>query len=272
MKKHTVVTSLIASAVVLSASNALADSAATIFASPSGTAVTYDNASGAYPVVTAILSRQGYVSGTHTYSSTSFLAQDSTGSLDLFGLNETATGYSPNVGDAVFAQGTYSPFHQIPEIGSLVNIVHVANAAAPGPLVTTIPALNVATTPQSLAGHLLELDNVLITGAGAGGFFPTYAQASIATETFTITDTSLNSMVFFDWVTSYSTAAAFGDMGMAVPTGRVNMIGFVSVNPGTVPTPEFTAIAITSVPEPATLALCGLGGLLLAGYRQRRKA
>ena len=57
MKKNYLLTSLIASTVVLFASNVLADSAITIEGYASGTAVTYDNASGAYPVITAILSQ-----------------------------------------------------------------------------------------------------------------------------------------------------------------------------------------------------------------------
>ncbi len=273
-KNYSLLTGFIASAVVLSASNALASDALQIFGMPSGTAVTYDNASGAYPIVTAILSRQGAVSGAHTYTTTSFLAKDSTGSLDIFGLNETLFGYSPQVGDGIFAQGTNSPFHQIPEVGSLQNIYPTSiGNVVPTTLVATIPQLNVTTLPQSIAGHLIELDNVTISGGGSfSSIFPTYAGGNVS---YTITDGSGNNMIFYDWVTSYSTAAAFG--GQAVPTGPVDLIGFDSVFPGTGTPPtgiaaEFTAIAINVVPEPTTLSLCGAGGLLALMFRLRRKA
>jgi len=270
MKKYNLLTGLVAATVVLSASNALASDAATIFTTPPGTLVTYDNASGAYPVVTAILSRQGAVSGTHTYTSTSLLAQDSTGSLDIFAINETTWGYSPQVGDGIFAQGTNSPFHQIPEIGSLQNFfpTSVGNLV-PGALVATIPQLNVATLPQSIAGHLIELDNVTISGGGSfSSIFPTFAGGNVS---YTITDGSGNNMVFYDWVTSYSTAAALG--GSPVPTGLVDLIGFDSVfTSGSTSTAEFTAIGVIPVPEPATLGLCGAGGLLMLMFRLRRKA
>ena len=268
MKKNYLLTGIIASAVVLFASNASASTAATIFGLPSGTGVTYDNASGAYPVVTAILSRQGAVSGAHTYTTTSFLAQDSTGSLDIFGLNESTWGYSPQVGDAIFVQGTNSPFHQIPEVGSIQNIYQTGVGTAPATLVATIPQLNVATLPQSIAGHLIELDNVTISGGGTfSTVFPTFAGGNVS---YTVTDGSANNMVLYDWVTSYSTAAAFG--GQAVPTGLVDIIGFDSVfTSGSTSTAEFTPIEIISVPEPSILALSALGGLALLLKFRRQK-
>jgi hypothetical protein len=277
MKKNYLLTGFIASAVVLFASNALASTAAQIFTDPIYTFATYDNASGAYPVVTAILSRQGAVSGTHTYTSTSLLAQDSTGSLDIFSINETLYGYSPQVGDTIYAQGQFSPFHQIPEMSmfqsssNAANIFQTGVGSVPSPSVFTIPQLNVATLPQGIAGHLIQLNNVTIGGSGGvGGLFPTYAQATTATETFTITDGSANSMTLFDWVTSYSSSGAFG--GQAVPTGPVDIIGFDSVfTSGSTSTAEFTPISITLVPEPSTLALSALGGLALLLKFRRQK-
>jgi hypothetical protein len=269
MKKNYLLTGLIASAVVLFASNALASTAAAIFPDLTGTVVTYDNASGAYPVVTAILSRQGAVSAGHTYSTTTLLAQDSTGSLDIFGINETTWGYSPQVGDGIYVQGTYSPFHQIPEVETIQNIFQTSAGNPVSPTLATIPQLNVSTLPQSIAGSLIELDNVTISGGGSfSSIFPTYAGGNVS---YTVTDGSANNMVLYDWVTSYSTAAALG--GTAVPTGPVDIIGFDSVfTSGSTSTAEFTPISIISVPEPTTLSLCGGCALLALMFRSRRKA
>jgi hypothetical protein len=269
MKKNYLLTGIIASAVVLFASNALASTAAQIFTDPIYTFATYDNASGNYPVVTAILSRQGAVSGAHTFTTTSFLAQDSTGSLDIFSLNEVTFGYSPMVGDGLSVQGTNSPFHQIPEVGSIQNIFQTsAGNSVPATLVATIPQLNVATLPQGIAGHLIELDNVTISGGGLfSSIFPTYAGGNVS---YTVTDGSANSMVLYDWVTSYSTAAAMG--GNTVPTGLVDIIGFDSVfTSGTTSTAEFTPIEIIPVPEPSILAFSALGGLALLLKFRRQK-
>ena len=267
MKKNYLLTGLIASAVVLSASNALASDALQIYGLPSGTGVTYDNASGAYPVVTAILSRQGAVSGAHTYTTTALLAQDSTGSLDIYGINETTWGYSPQVGDGIYVQGTFSPYHQIPEVGTLQNFFQTSAGNPVSATVATIPQLSVTNLPQSIAGYLIEVDNVTISGGGAySTVFPTYANGNVS---YTITDGSANSMTLYDWVTSYSTDGAMG--GTAVPTGPVDILGFDSVFPGAT-AGEFTPIEILSVPEPTALSLCGAGGLLALMFRLRRKA
>jgi len=272
MKKYFLLSGLIASTVALSASNALAQDAATIYSDPSGTVVTWDNTSGQYPVIDAILSQAGATSGTHTYTTWSFLAQDGDGSLDVFSAL-TGLGYTPTVGDAITVTGTYSPFHQIPEIESVTAITQISSGNSPAAAkILTIPSLNVATLPEGIAGHLIEVQNVTISGAGTNGYFPTYAQANTGTETFTMTDGSSHSMTLFDWVTSYSTCAAFG--GDLVPSGLVTVIGFDSVfTSGTSSTAEFTPIEIIGlqVPEPTTMVLCGAGGLLATIIRLRRK-
>ena len=273
MKKYFLLSGLIAATITLCASNALADDAATIYSDATGTLVTWDDASGQYPVIDAVLSQAGATSGTHTYTSWSFLAQDGDGSLDVFG-SLSGLGYTPTVGDAISVSGTYSPFHQIPEIETVTAITLQSSGNTPAaPKVLTIPSLNVGSLPEGIAGHLIEVDNVTITGTGVGGYFPTYAQATTATETFTMTDGSGNSMTLFDWVTSYSTCAAFG--GSPIPTGPVDLIGFDSVfTSGSTSTAEFTPIAGIPivVPEPMTMGLCGAGGLLALMFRLRRKA
>lgn len=265
MKKYSLLASLVASAVVLFASNALASDILTIEGLASGTAgVTLDST----PVVTAILSQPGTYGG-HAYTGWSFLVQDGTGSLDVFAtaasLASVDPGYTPTVGDVINLTGTYSPFHQIPEMATLTAFSKVGTAVAPGPVVQTIPTLNQGTLPLSTAGYLIEVDNVTISGTPAT--FPNYAGGNVS---YTMTDGSNNSMVFYDWVTSYSTAAAMG--GNPVPSGPVDLVGFDSVfTSGSTSTAEFTAMEVISVPEPATLGLCGAGGLLALMFRLRRK-
>ncbi len=271
MKKYILLSGLIATTVALSASNASAQDAATIYSDPANTLVTWDNTSGRYPVIDAILSQGGATVGGHTFTSWSFLAQDGDGSLDVFG-SLSGLGYTPTVGDAITVSGTYSPYHQIPEIETVTSITQEGTGTPAAAKVLTIPSLNVGSLPEGIAGHLIEVDNVTITGTGVGGYFPTYSQATTATETFTMTDGSGNSMTLFDWVTSYSTCAAFG--GSPIPTGPVDLIGFDSVfTSGGVSSAEFTPIAgIPIVPEPMTMSLCGAGGLLALVLRLRRKA
>jgi hypothetical protein len=263
MKKH-LFSLCFTSAVVSFAATALADNIATIEGNASGTLVTLNSSA----VINAILSQPGTYGG-HTYTGWSFLVQDSTGSLDIFASATTLSGlgYTPAVGDTINVSGTYSPFHQIPEIGTVTAISKVGSGVPAAPVVQTIPTLNQGTLPFSTAGYLLEVDNVTISGGGASSTtFPTYAGGNVS---YTMTDGSANSMVFYDWVTSYSTAAAMA--GNPVPTGPVNMIGFDSVfTSGTTSTAEFTAMEIIPVPEPATFALIGLGlGGLLASRRRQ---
>ena len=156
MKSYCLLTGLIVSTVALSALNALADSAVNIFGYTSGTLATYDNASGSYPVVTAILSQPGTGDG-YTYTTYSFLAQDSSGSLDIFS-SLSGLGYTPTVGDAISISGTYSPYHQIPELATITSItLQSSGNAVSSPSVYTIPQLTASGTgamPQSLAGSL----------------------------------------------------------------------------------------------------------------------
>jgi hypothetical protein len=258
-----------ASATAVSGLNVLADNAFNIFTDPSGTLVTYDNASGNYPVITAILSQPGTVNG-RTYTSWSFLAQDSTGSLDMFGALPSGSSYVPTVGDGISVSGTYSPFHQIPEVGTMTSISLISSGhAAPAVGVSTIPTLNQTTLPQGVAGRLWELDNVTISGAGApGATFGTVNSPSGAM----ITDGSNNSMTFFYWPTSYSTANA-NMANVTIPSGPVNMVGFVSVfTSGGVSTTEFNPISIIGVPEPASLALFGISGSLILTLVLRQRS
>ena len=262
-------TGFIASTVVLFASNALAGSASTIFPDAAGTTVTYDNASGSYPVISAVLSQPGTVDG-YTYTTYSFLAQDSSGSLDIYS-TLSGLGYTPTVGDAISVSGTYSPYHQIPEIATITSIsLHSTGNAVSSTGVFTIPALTASGTgliPQSLAGQLVTLDNVSLYTDSAATIpvscnFATHANVALYAK-----DAGGNIMEIYDWASSYSTCGALG--GTPIPTGLVDITGFLSQSGAF--SPEITPFSIPSVPEPSTLVLSALGGLALLLKFRRQK-
>jgi len=263
MKKTTTI--LTACSVAICASSAMADTAATIFGYASGTAVQYDNASGAFPVVTTILSVPGATVNGKTYSATSgsFLVADATGSLQIFGT--PAATYTPYVGDNIIVNGTYSPYHQLPEIGSVTSVV-LAGSGSPSPIVqpqvVTVSQTDVPTLPQSIAGQLLQIDNATITGQTTGQTF------GIANLTLTVTD-STGSQTLYYWPTSYSSANA-NLYGQTIPTGPVDIIGIASVFP-TGSVDEFLPINIVPAPEPSSIALAAIGGVaVLMGLRRRK--
>ncbi|MGD0251743.1 MAG: PEP-CTERM sorting domain-containing protein [Verrucomicrobiota bacterium] len=270
MKKNYLLTGLIASTVVLFASNALADSAVDIEGYTSGAVATYDNASGAYPVITAILSAPVGTLDGYTYTKYAMFAADGTGSIDVYGALPSGTSFTPAVGDAISASGTWSPYDQIPEIETLTSLtLFSAGNAVSSPNAYTISQLTASTTiPLTIAGYLVTLDNVsLYTDSAAtipvSGNFATHANVTLYAK-----DGSGNIMEVYDWASSYSVDGALG--GTAIPTGLVDITGFVDQS-GTYPV-EFVPMSITAVPEPATLGLCGAGGLLALIFRLRRKA
>ncbi len=221
MKKTLLVATILSA---IATSNALASSALDIFNTASGTVVTYDNASGAYPIVSAILSQPGTV-GTHTYTSWSFLAADSTGSIDMYGSLPGA--YTPQVGDGISLTGTYSPYHQIPEINAISAITQMSTGnALPATNAYSVADLTASTNiSQNVAGHLIEVTNVtLYTDAGAT--MPVSGNFADGNTTLYAKDGNGNILEVYVWVTSYSTCAAF--VGTPIPTGHVTVLGFVS--------------------------------------------
>ncbi len=255
-------------AVVAFAANTMADNWATINSTPSGTPATLDS----NPVITAIGSQPGSAFG-HTYSSWAIFTADTDGSAagELFGaLPAGNTEPTPTVGDTIGATGTNGPFHQIPEIGSLQTLTHTGTAAVPAPTVWTIPQVLAPppflTIPANQAGFILELDNVTIyTNSAAtlqGGIFP------IGNGTFYLRDgVNTNIMEMFNWVTSYMACTAF--ISNTVPTGPVNIVGFLSESSG-FPV-EITPFQITAVPEPSSVMLIGCGLMGLFAICRRKK-
>ncbi|MGA2062799.1 MAG: PEP-CTERM sorting domain-containing protein [Thermoguttaceae bacterium] len=270
MKMHLLLCVFVLSVAV--AGLAHASTVAQIEAMTSGTTgITLDS----NPVVTAILNTPGTTNG-FTTSSWSFLVNDGTGSMDYYGNTDGYT--TPTVGDIIsVTNGKYSPYHQIPELAynagppaTAISLLSSGNAV-PAPTVAAIPQINVATEPLNYAGYMLELDNVTIDNLPTdanGGLWGDSKTGTAANQSYTVKDSSNNSMTLYYWPTSYSTDAAM--YGTAIPTGPVNITGFVSVY-GTPGTAEFTPTMVTSVPEPGTLFLLGAGFVAAAAMFRRRK-
>ena len=149
------------------------------------------------------------------------------GRLSSTGRCRLAVPYVPTVGDTISAAGTYSPYHQIPEVNALTSIAQLSvGNPVPARPTASIAALNSSLTiPLTLAGYPVELDNVsLYTDSAATiaatGLFPN------ANTGYYIKDSGGNIMEFYFWVTSYSTDAAM--IGTPIPTGSFNMVGLLS--------------------------------------------
>jgi PKD repeat protein len=249
---------LIASAMVLFAASALAVNIATIEGYSSGTAVTLDSS----PVVTAIASQGGgYTVNGYTYNSWLIFVQDSTGSIALYG--PLPGSYIPAVGDAVSVAGTYSPYHQIPEIGSITSLTQVSTGnVVPTPPVFTIPQLTASTTlPENQAGYVLQLSNVTIYTDSAATM-PASGNFPNSNTAFYVKDSSGNIMTMYFWVTFESVDGAM--IGTRIPTGPVNITGNVEVYPG-LPV-EINPHSFTAVPVPPPAPLLGTRTLRIVTY------
>jgi hypothetical protein len=279
--KKSLIASSIMSAAVLVATSAFADDAVNIQSYSSGASVTWDNASGAYPVVTSILSVPGVTVNGYVYGAKggTFLAADSTGGLEVYGFLSSM--YTPVVGNSMLLTGTYDPFDSIPEVTTNTTIsgygpstvtVEGTGLSAPAgigtltsPKLETIPVLagQGSSLSTSVAAQVLQLDNVTISGQTAGEKFSTND------VTFTITDGSANTMSLFYYPHDFSIANQ-NLYGLTIPTGPVDIEGIVDYFPSGGYN-EFIPLAIV-VPEPGTLALCGAGALLALAFRSRKTA
>ena len=247
--KHVLISgALVLTAVCFDPGNA--STIAQVEALPSGTAATLDN----NPVITYIASQPGSGDG-YTYTNYAILANDGTGSIDLFGHLPAGSSYVPTVGDAITVSGTYSPFNGIPEIATMIAISQVSSGnAVPGPTSVTVPQLLALGSSQNYAiqEYLLVLHNVTFVTPPAT--YPIHANLSL-----TATDGTNTVTVFYN-PSSYSVSDPLA--GTAIPTGPVDITGIASVFSST---PELLPFTVTPVPEPASLTfgLIAFGGLAL---------
>lgn len=262
--------SVIFCAVAACAARSFADSVANIEAGDDNGPGNATIGDATTPVITAIGSAAGTTGDGYTYTNWAILANDGTGSIDLFGHFPTGDTYSPAVGDEVTATGTYSPFDDIPEIGTLTAISPFGSTASPGTQVVTLSQLQAANgfgaSSFGILGYYIELDNITITQENATntvpGNFPTHANG-----TYTLLDSNgLNPTTMFQYASSYSSAGALG--GTAVPTGPVDLTGTVDIFDGAA---EVIPFSITAVPEPASISLLVLGGAALMARRRRTR-
>lgn len=249
--KHVLVAAtLVSAAVCFRPGITRASTIAQVEAFSSGTAATLDQ----NPVITYVASQPGSGDG-YTYTNYAILANDGTGSIDLFGHLPSGSSYVPTVGDAITVSGTYSPFNSIPELASMTAISQVSSGnAVPGPTSVTVPQLLALGSSPNLAiqEYLLDLHHVTFVAPPAT--YPTHANLSL-----TATDGTNNVTVFFN-PSSYSVSDPLA--GTAIPTGPVDITGIASVFNGTA---ELIPFTVTPVPEPAslTLGLIAIGGVAL---------
>jgi hypothetical protein len=225
----------------IAADRVTASSIAAVEAMPVGVTAVLDN----NPIVTAVLAPNWV------------LVNDGTASMALFGIDVRT-----KVGDNIRAVGTFSFFDQIPELSPTTNVaVNSVGNPVPPPITATISQMNLPTLPLSLAGYLIDLNGVRISGAPA-----TFGEKEFSA---TITDSGGSSMALFYSPVSISTSLQ-NLYGLAIPAGPVNMTGIVSESlSGDDMIAEFSPLTITSVPEPPTLTLAGIGAVfLLAAIRR----
>ena len=261
MEKASKISAIIALAI---AAPIFASTIATVESDASGTLATLDQD----PVITYIAAQPGTGDG-YTYTNYAILANDGTGSIDLFGHLPSGSTYVPTVGDAISVSGTFSPFNGIPEIRYCMTAIAPISAgnSVPGPIGVTIPELKAVSTSENLAieGYLVELDNVTLVGPPAT--YPVHA-----TATLMATDGTNNLTVFFQ-PSTYSISNYLA--GTAVPTGPVDITGIIDSFGGTYNgspvggTPELIPFTITAVPEPASIALLGLATIASMTTRRR---
>lgn len=254
----------IASAVLLIGASAWASNIATIQSQSSGTSgLTLDSG----PIVTAIMSQPGTVGG-HTYISWAVLAQDTTGSIELFSSPASFGSYVPTVGDAITAKGTYTAFNQIPEFTSLTSISLTSQGnPVPASPISTIGGLNLSLTiPQNQAGYAVQLNNVSIYTDSAATI-PASGNFTAANTTYYLKDSGDNIMPMYFWYTAYSSDGAL--VGTPIPTEPVDVVGLLSQS-GSSPV-QITPYSFMAVPEPSSIALASLGLLGLLAVRRRQR-
>jgi hypothetical protein len=267
---------LLGLAVVMAAAPAFAETISTIeTADPTGAKTAGITLGDTTPLVIDAIGSSPQTLDGYTYTSYALLVSDGTGYTEIFGKLPSGSTYTPTVGDAITASGTFYPYQGIPELETLSAISKVSSGnAVPAPIVTDILTLDVnsafaASTAapgySPTSGAVVELDDLTI-GGGPATF------ATHANTTFTdVEDDEGDIIELYQYASSYSAAGAFG--GETVPTGPVDITGVYSIYMGS---PEIIPFSITpysaggsAVPEPASLGLLGAGALGLLARRRK---
>lgn len=203
-----------------------------IEASGPGTGMTLDSNA----VITYIASQgSGYTVNGRTYNSWAFLANDGTGSMEIYGT--MPGGYVPTVGDIINASGQYTLYNSIPEFENLTNITKVSSGnSVPGPTITTIPQLTALETAPNygLSEYLLTLQDVNLSGA--------FSANANTNANLVATDSNGKTLTVYQWATSYSGAGALANT--TIPSGYVDITGIADVYSGG-PTTEFIPFAVS---------------------------
>ncbi len=237
------------------------------------------------PVITAILSSPADSAPGRSYTKYTFLAEDATGSMEVYGFSSAgsyAGGYVPTVGDQISISGQYSPYNAIPELESTFTAFSQVSSGntVPAPVPITIPTAYTGgtTLPSNVQGYYVQLNDVtvgatsLTSTQGGYGALATYGTAN---QTLTLSDASGNTsstLTMYYWPSSYGGCLA-GFNGQTVLTGSpVNITGIMDVY--SAGNPELIPMSITPyapVPEPGTFALLGVAGIMGLGAVASRR-
>jgi hypothetical protein len=238
-----------------------ADAKAALLAASAATATSVsDN-----PIVTEIISDNG--------TQSTFLIQDAAGGIDVF-RNADAT-YTPAVGDAISIGANIVSFHGLFELEApftTVTKVSSGNALPAQDVFTIANTENGSTTGVAMQSELGTLSNVTFNSEPGDTAGTTFA----SNGTYSVTDgvTSGFTTIFVP-----STATAL--IGQTIPTGPVNISGYFGQFDSTITSSaagsgassangfELDPLTITATPEPASLGLLGIGGLMIARRRRR---
>ena len=212
----------------------------------------------------------------YTFNAAGFEAGDATGSITI-GSTNGGTDNAPNLNVATFQAEVVGPSlvaeytaNNVGPNGDPLPADGIANPAATPTIdfgdieVNTVGQVTVTLTNEALAGDLDSLTDLSILGTGGGGD-PEFGIALGAGDGLIESDGSdLLELVLTFAPTTTGMFSATGQLttdqnapfGVAGDVFNLNLVG--------------NAIAST-VPEPASLALWGLLGLLCCGYAARRR-
>lgn len=133
------------------------------------------------------------------------------------------------VGDMVLANGTYSPYNGLAEIGSLTSIVEIdasenTDVLAPVDLTVT----DIAAIPDGSDGRIVDIEGMtLVSVDSAGAFDPESGEASRFTVELSLGETAINMSV--DYHNGFETQKAIYDKLTSVPlTSTVDYHGLLS--------------------------------------------